>query len=329
MIEEIARSSRFAIASHQNPDGDSIGAQLAMRRILAALGKSVAVISVDPVPQQYRFLTDWREIRQQSSIFPEVDCLIVLDSSSFSRTGLPPWSKALINIDHHSDNAMFGTANWTSAEASCCCQLVFTLADCLGVAIDPVMAECLFVGLLTDTGGFRFSNTRAEIFEMSAKLVRQGLDVYAVNRCIYNNNTLAKVRLRGKILSAAKILFDGRVGFIEMEAALTAEYGAQPEDTEGISDEMMRVAGVEIAVFARYSGNQTKFNLRSTGAANVGAIARRFGGGGHAGAAGCTLSVSGEEARGLLMEAIEETLGALPKKAETCLDPSANRAGAQ
>jgi len=310
VVAGIRRFQRFLIASHRNPDGDSLGAQLALRRILSALGKESLIVAADPVPRHYRFLPDWRAIRLLKRPRPDskFDCLIVLDSSSYPRTGLESWNKPLINVDHHADNTRFGTLNWVEAHSSCCCELIFSLFRKLRIPGDSVLAEQLYVGLLTDTGGFRFSNTSRQVFSMAADLLGLGVDGYRVTRSIYNTSTLAKMRLRGRILSEASLQCDDKVCLLEMEPKLPEKYGASPEDTEGISDETLAIAGVEVGVFARPNDNQTKFNLRSAGRVNVGAIARLFGGGGHQEAAGCTLNMSGAEAGFKLATELEKAI---------------------
>ncbi len=312
IIEQFKKHHKFLITAHNNPDGDSIGSQLSLRRMLVSLGKEVDIIGKDKIPDSYKFLSDVEYIRDiQGLSYEDYDCLVVVDSSNIERTCIGshqfPKSK-IINIDHHKDNTNFGEFNFVNANASSASEIVYKIFSQMDIPIDTVIAELIYTGIFTDTGGLRFSNSNPDSFDICGKMVSAGAKPDYINNALYNNNSLAKFKMRGKIHFDAKNMLNGKVCFLELDASMIEELGAKEEDVEGISDEALSVAGTEIGVFARYYPNKVKFNLRSKGKVNVGVIAKKLGGGGHPQASACSVEYSKEVAIKKLMSEIELVL---------------------
>jgi phosphoesterase RecJ-like protein len=311
LMRRIRQGNRFLLTSHVNPDGDAIGSELGLARMLRRLGKGAVVWNRDATPALYRPLPGSDRIHTGEELpagFPDVfDSIIVLECPSPDRTGLEKHLEALpvINIDHHLGNQHYGTINWVDSAAPAVGEMVYRLAQGLKVAIDPETASCLYLTLVTDTGGFRFSNATPAAFEAAASLVREGAQPEQVSQWLYESQQLAVLRLLGEMIQTIQLHQDGRVATGRLTRAMFEKIGASPGDSEGLIDHVRSIAGVEAVALIREREDGThKVSLRSRGEVDVEKIARHHGGGGHRNAAGFVLEGEGEALR-------EQVAGAL------------------
>jgi len=298
------------ITTHVNPDGDCIGSQLALRWYLQSLGKRVYVYDHDPVPPKLAFLRGSESISTQRPAGP-FDVLVVLDCSNPDRLG---WEGALgmapavVNIDHHRDNTNFGTLNIVqprSATAEILCAL-FAEGD---VAYPPPVAEALYAAILTDTGGFRFSNTTPAVLSICGELAQRGADPARCYERIYASASHAGMRLLAAVWPTLAFHLDGRLCTMELPLRLIGELGATYGDAEGMADLTIMAAEVALGMFIKHTERQTHFSLRSRNSdVDVGRIARRVKGGGHVNAAGCTMDEPIAAALPRMLAIIEQEL---------------------
>ena len=194
VIKEIHRSKTFLITSHVNPDGDGLGSGLALAHALRGLGKQVAVVHRGSMPAPLTCLPHAGLLKPPTVLRARgwTDaCLIALDCADLERTGLFPDGRIpsrIINIDHHVTNRQFGLINWVEAEASATGALIYRLLRAMGVHLTPAISTCLYVTLLTETGGFRYSNTTPEVLRFAATLVQQGADPGGIAQDLYESN---------------------------------------------------------------------------------------------------------------------------------------------
>ena len=297
--ELVARHGRFLISSHSNPDGDAIGSERARLRLLRQAGKRALIWNFHPTPGTYRALPDSATIHvgaEPPSGFPGAfDCAVVLECPTLDRTGIADALAGLplLNIDHHLGNAGYGVANWVDTSAPAVGVMVAALARDLGLAVDPATADCLLLALVSDTGGFRFSNATPDAFEAAAVLVREGAQPERVSQWLNESQPEGAVRLLGEMLATLELHAGGRVATVHLTQAMFARAGAVPGDSEGLVDTPRTIAGVEAVALLRETGpGQWKVSLRSRGPVDVQAVAQRRAGGGHKNAAGC--KVTGE-----------------------------------
>lgn len=294
LLTRLRQGSRFLICSHQNPDGDAIGSELGLARVLGGLGKSATIWNLHPTPTLYRPLPGSERIHvgaEPPASFPDgFDAAVVLECPGLDRTGLERALPALplVNIDHHLGNQRYGVVNWVEVEAPAVGVMVHQLAAALGVRIDADTASCLYLALVTDTGGFRFSNATPAAFEAAGRLVAAGARVERVSQWLYESQPEGAVRLLGHLLGTLRRWRDGRVASVHLTRAMFDAAGAAPGDSEGLIDVPRSIAGVEaIAMLRELEAGEWKISLRSRGAVDVEAVARARGGGGHHNAAGC------------------------------------------
>ena len=322
LISLIRQGNRFLLSSHVNPDGDAIGSELGLARVLRKLGKSAVVWNADPTPPIYAPLPGSARIhsgQEAPAGFPEAfDAVLVLECPSLDRTGLDAQlaasGKPIVNVDHHLGNQHYGQVNWVDTAAPALGEMVHRLAQALKVAMDPETATCLFLTLVTDTGGFRFANASAEAFEAAATLVREGAHPELVSQWLHESRPEASLRLLGAMLESLELHDHGRVATAVISEEMFARCGASPGDTEGLVDYPRSIAGVEaVALFRQTGADHYKVSLRSRGDVDVEQLARRHGGGGHKNAAGFQAEGELGALRGSVTAELEGALGAGPK----------------
>ncbi|MBZ0113552.1 MAG: bifunctional oligoribonuclease/PAP phosphatase NrnA [Thermoanaerobaculia bacterium] len=296
LVDALLSGRNFLVTSHQNPDGDAIGSGLATARILHSLGKSVTLWYRDSLPSVYQALPGSEVMHtgdQPPPGFPEAfDRTITLECPSLDRSGLEEHlaGREILNIDHHLGNDEYGIVNWIDTAAPSLGELLFHLTQAMELEIDEDTATCLYLTLVTDTGGFRFSNATARAFTAAAALVRQGARPERVSQWLYESQPISSLRLLAEMLPTIDLHGDGRVATALLTQEMFERAGAERGDSEGLIDYPRSIGGVQCVALLREIGDgEYKVSLRSRGEVDIETIASRHGGGGHRNAAGCTL----------------------------------------
>lgn len=278
-----------AIVGHLRPDGDCIGSQVALARVLMSLGKDVVCYNHHEVPLNCKgFVGDTPFFRDTAIESERVS--ISVDCADHRRLGEPlqaAFPEVYLNVDHHISNTGYGEINIVEGTASATGELLAGMIIDNNLSIDPVTAQALYVGIATDTGQFRYSSTTQSTFEICCKLMEYGANPSAAATELYEHERPAKLALLQRFLASFRYHFGGRlcVGVID-EAAWVAT-GAEKEDTEGLVDYARSVEGVEVGVLLEERDGHLKGSFRAKdGIHRVDLLAAQFNGGGHACAAG-------------------------------------------
>ncbi len=308
VVAELRKRSAFVFVSHVKPDGDTLGAGLALGIALRNIGKRVAYFQQDPVPRNLRFLPDAdRVARELPADFPADALWVFCDMSDTSRAGeyLPQLDRAnVLDIDHHLGNTHFGALNYVLSDECSTGTCVLKLLRAMDAPITKEIATNLLTTIMTDTGGFMHSNTTADVLRMSAELTDLGADKEEITEKIFANKRIASIRIVGRALGDARLEMDGKFCWSLVNDAMLAETGADGEDTEEIIQHLRSVEGVDVAaLFKDYDGD-IRVSLRGNGRVNVQQAAGRLGGGGHYRASGLTF-------RGTIEEAIDAVRAAI------------------
>ncbi len=319
LAAELRPGRRVALSTHINADGDGCGSEVAMVRLLAQRGVEAFIVNPTPWPAMFEFLLG-DDVRERSAegaaALADADVLLVLDISDVSRLGgLADAVRALdipkLVIDHHvpSDEPP-GTVLLSDTSACATGELVYDLAVTLGLTIDEPVARALYAAILTDTGGFRFSNTTPRAHAVASRLLAAGVDPEAMYRRVYASVPIARLRLLRDALDTLGV--DERYGlaWISVPAGAVEQYQLRSEDLDGIVEHPRSVLGTRMALFFRDLGyGKVKVSFRSTGDVDVNAFARQFGGGGHAKAAGALVPGRLDDVRERVVEAARAWLG--------------------
>ncbi|MDJ0720126.1 MAG: bifunctional oligoribonuclease/PAP phosphatase NrnA [Desulfobacterales bacterium] len=314
LISHLMNSRTVFLATHVNPDGDALGAVLAMGLALQSSGRKIDMYNESPIPAVYRFLPGIEQIKRQAPSPFEYETVVVLDCGDLDRVGAVAAriqdSPRVINIDHHVTNTGFGHYQLVDPEASSSTEIVYRILKQMRIAIDTAMATSIYTGILTDTGSFRFANTNSRAFDICAEMVGCGVDPYVVAQHVYGTYSLGRIKLLNMALDSIEISPNGKLSLMTLTRAMFAETDTQPEDVDGMINYAKRIEDVRVAalIMENANGRDTGTNghkryhvsLRSDGSVDVARIAASFGGGGHFTAAGFGADGALNELKGLI-----------------------------
>ena len=324
ICEAIRSRQRFVISSHARPDGDSIGSQLAMAFALRALGKHVEVVNQDAAPAPLMAFPGVPSIQVAERVDGGFDAAIIMECSELKRTGVEGFDQYfVINIDHHPGNADYGAINWFDGSAAACAEMVFDLIRALDVPLSVEIATHVYMGILTDTGSFHYSSISSRTFDICRQLVDAGVDPPQVARSIFDSNTLGRLKLFGAVLSSIALEHDGRLAVVCVDRAMAAAAGGTYDDTEGLINLPLTVREIQAAVFFKeIDRHDYRVSMRSKGDIDLCAVAKKFGGGGHKNASGCSVTGRYDEVRARV---VAEVTAAIEQGSRTEPAPSAAR----
>ena len=305
--QELRAGRSVALSTHINSDGDGCGSEVALARLLSQLGIEARIANPTPWPGMFDFLLG-SDVRNDSDdaerAIRKSDLIVVLDISDLRRLGpLGPVVRASqatkIVIDHHIPSDVAITELALCDTAACATgELIYDLAAVLDLELTAPVAEALYVALLTDTGGFRFSNTSARCHAIAGALLAAGVDPEAMYRRIYASVPIGRLHLLRDALATLEVDPEYGIAWISVEAGAPETHGLKSEDLDGIAEHPRSVAGTKLAIFFRDLGHgKVKASFRSAGEVDVNAFAREFGGGGHAKASGALIAGTLEEVR--------------------------------
>ena len=305
VAEALRGHERFLVTTHENPDGDALGSMLATALGLRQLGKDAQMVLVGaaPVPREYGFM-DLTGLLRAVPDDAEERVLVCVDCANERRISEDPTllerAPTVLNVDHHHDNSRFGDVALVVAEASSTSEIVRDLFRVIGVEVTPEIAEPLYIGLVTDTGRFQYSNTTPKALRLAAELVEAGADTHQVFQHVYEKVDFAKLKLLARVLDRAQVYEGGGLVVSYLLRADFDEVGAEEPYSEGMIDYLRAVEGARMAAMIREpprdEGPARRVSLRaSSDEIDVSAIARASGGGGHPQAAGFSSESSIEE----------------------------------
>lgn len=315
---ELLPGRRVALSTHINADGDGCGSETGLARLLAQRGMHVHLVNPTPWPELFDFLlADDVEDRSAdgADALRDIDVLVVLDISDLQRLGVLAGPVRQLRvprlvIDHHiaSDDP---AGDVVLADTTACAtgELVYDLARELDFEITPRVARSLYTAILTDTGGFRFSNTTPRCHAVAADLMAAGVDPEEIYQRVYAAAPEGRVRLLAEVLQTLGVEPEKGLAWLSLPAGVMERHGVRLEDLDGIVEHARSISGTRMAVFFRDLGHgKVKVSFRSTGGVDVNAFARRFGGGGHARASGALIAGTLEDVRKRVLAEARSTL---------------------
>lgn len=309
----LKENDHFLVINHVSPDGDATGSLLAMGHILSALDKTFVLANEGETPEKFLFLPLGNQIVNLSDgiLDSQFNKVIALDCGDEKRMGKAVNYMAedatLLNIDHHQSNDSFGAFNLIRTDACATAEILLDLVKDMGLSLTRDLAMCLYTGILTDTGGFRYSNTNAVVMNKAAELLSVGVEPAVVAERCLETITSSYIRLLQLVFPTLSLEMDGRVASLTITTDAMKESTASLEDMEGIVNYARNIEGVEVGILYKQIDSTTvKVSLRSRSIIDVAAIAKAVGGGGHARAAGCTIQGDIKEVQGLVLEKVRQ-----------------------
>lgn len=302
---------KVAVLGHFRPDGDCIGSQVGLCRMLRSQGIEAVCVNADPVPRRLRFLIGDTPFFLAADFQPAGHLAITVDCADPGRTGRlqETFPEIALNIDHHISNTRYATHNFIESESAATAEILGGVAIDNGWNLDPTTAQALYVGIATDTGQFRFPSTTRRTFGISGWLLEHGADPAKASRELYERESLGKMRLLQKFLASLRLECNGRACIGRLEEGFFGETGTTSEDTEGLVDYARSIEGVDIAGILEERPDGIKGSLRCKDHRyRVDQLAALFDGGGHACAAGFSSTLSFQEFYPTLLQAIQRQL---------------------
>jgi bifunctional oligoribonuclease and PAP phosphatase NrnA len=314
VIAELKAGERFVVTAHTNPDGDAVGSMLAMAALLRAMGKQeVTCISADPVPYLYQWLPGAEAIQSAAAPPPPFDTLVIVDVAQRARIGkvadFITDSVKTVVVDHHLETAPFGDFGFIDPSYAACGEIVIELFEAAGTPLTHDAAECAYVALATDTGGFRYANTNARSHRLAARLVETGINVFEISSRVFDTMRMTKFHLLRRVLDRMQFDAGAAVASSFVTSHDLADLGAKTQDIDGLINFVRNIEGVVVAVlFFEVDATTTKVSLRSRLGFNSASALQSFGGGGHHGAAGALIHAPLADARVLVTQHVKKTL---------------------
>jgi len=290
VFELINNNQNFLIVSHKNPDGDSIGSEIALALALMKLNKKVYIYNSNPPPHRYSKFPKASLIKTEKKNFEE-DVTIFVDCAEVNRIGEIKdnidFSKPLINIDHHIGNTKFGTVNVIKPDYSSTAEIIYKLIK-NEIPMDEEIATYLYIGILTDTGAFRYPNTTSHSLRVASELVAYGVTASQVSEFIWFTDPEARIKLLGDVLRTMNL--HDKISIMYITKEMLKKHGAKEEDTEEFIDYGLSIKGIETAaIIKEREDGILKVSLRSKNNIPVQELAAKYGGGGHRTASGFTV----------------------------------------
>ena len=293
VAEFLREHDNFEILTHAYPDGDTLGSGYALCLALQQLGKNARVITTD-LPKDFKFLLEG--VKEQSFDAQTIVSVDVADEKLLGSNKESYSGKIQLCIDHHEINRV--AAN---------CEILYRLFHLMNIDITKQIANCLYTGVSTDTGCFRYTNTTAETFRIAADLLEFGADTAYINKVMFETKTKKKIALEREVYDTIEYCFDDKCAVIAVTNEMRRKLGVNDNELEGLASIPRQIEGVLVGITMRErEEGGFKVSVRSDSNVNAAEFCARFGGGGHAAAAGCTVKGSLEEAKSKLLTALEE-----------------------
>lgn len=309
-----AEKQRFLVISHVRPDGDAYGSTLGLALCLQAQGKDVRVVNSDGLSPLFQFLPGSKPLAETPAV-PESDRVIIaVDCADQKRLGpvFDAWQRTPdVNIDHHISNPGYAALNLIDAESPATAQVLCDIFAALKWPITPEVAANLYIGIMTDTGNFRYRQTTAQTFEVAAKLVRAGADPTDLAESCYQSFRAERLMLVSEVFKAIHFANQNRIAWFGLTPEMYQRSGAIPDETEGLIEYLQAVKTVEVAfLLESLPDGLTRASMRSRGKVDVQKICQSFGGGGHRLAAGLRTKLEPAALEKKLLDLIAEQLPA-------------------
>ena len=307
----LENADKILLLCHSHPDGDTLGSAYALARALLGMGKRVRVECSDPIPKDFSFMIEGIET---DDFEPELIAAIdVADIKLLGKESEGKYTgKIGLCIDHHGSNMLYADKVCLEADSASTAEIIYLLLKIMQVDPDPVIASCLFTGVSTDTGCFRFSNTTVRTFEIAAELAKLGADTYNIIQVFFETKTKTYAALERLALDSMRFYFSDRCALICVTQDMYKRSGSNESETDRLANLPRQIEGVLVGVTMReLKDGSFKASVRTHGDIDASAICKRLGGGGHMGAAGCTLYGSKQQAINSLLKEVQAEIDAV------------------
>lgn len=305
--ELLKSKDNILILTHGNPDGDTLGSGFALLHALKNMGKRARLMNADPIPEKFSYLYEGTE----EELFTE-DFIVSVDVAERKLLGALSekyGDRVDLAVDHHETSRFFAEKTYCESDSASCCEIIYLLLKTMGAPITKKIADCIYTGMSTDTGCFRYSNVTPRSHEIAAELLRLGADHSRINTRMFETKTMGDFMLQKMCLDSLEIFGDGRVAMISVTKDMLSQCGVDKSALDAIKPITRQIEGVEIGITVKEeSEGKVGISVRTGESYDAAAICAHFGGGGHLRAAGCELKGTVKEAAEKIKKYITEEI---------------------
>lgn len=309
-VKLLKQHDKILILTHCNPDGDTLGCGFALCRGLRQIGKRARVVNSDRIGAKYAYLCQ----DMADDVFEE-EFVVAVDTATEKLLGDPLYqqysSRVDLCIDHHGSNTDFAYKTLLDDTAGAACEIIYEILQALGVTIDQKTANCLYTGLSTDTGCFKYENATSRTYHIAADMIDCGAESGMINRIMFDTKTKTYARLERMVLDTLRLYFNERCALMEITQEMYEKSGSNEMETDALASIPRQIEGVLVGITIRQKADGTcKASVRSREGFNACELCKTLGGGGHVQAAACTFTVGLEEAKRMILAQVEKMLPA-------------------
>lgn len=312
MLEEICQflkeTNKINLLTHKSPDGDTLGSSFALKYALEKLGKKVYIYCNDPLPKKFEYMgkLDPLESLNQENILVGID---LADTTLLGDKLQSIKNNIHLSIDHHISNSLYAKKSFIVENASATAEIIYDIIRKLEINIDSQIASCIYTGISTDTGCFKYSNTTAKAHMIAAKMFELGCDFKSINKKMFETKTQNQIKIEKFILDTLETYLNGSCAIIQIPYKLKTSLNAKDEELDSFSGIPLTIEGVLVGVTLKEKEpEKIKVSIRTDGKINASHICKEFGGGGHLAAAGCLINASLDEAREQILKVVKKEL---------------------
>lgn len=306
VCDYLLKNNNYLILMHDSPDGDTVGSGYALCRALRNIGKNADCACGDTIPDKYGYMT--KGVEPFGGEYEHIISVDVADIKLIKKLGEMYKDRIELCIDHHQSNTGYAKNTLLKSDAAATCEIIYEVVKALGCGITPKIAECLYTGITTDTGCFKYSNVTPETHRIAAELMETGIDTAEINRVMFDTKSFARLKVERLALESMELTLDGKCAILVLTDEM--QKMAPPEDLEGIKAITRQIEGVQIGITMRQkSTNGYKISIRTHPPFDASAICGKLGGGGHLRAAGCEVELPLIEAKAAVLNAVREVTG--------------------
>ena len=301
--EELKKAQDILLLAHKSPDGDTLGSCFSLCYALTSLGKRVRVACSDPIPPKYDYLL--REYHPAEFSPGYIAAVDVADTKLLGPGTQEYGERADLCIDHHQTNTDYARLRCLDYTQAATAQICYALIQQLGVEITPVIADCLFTGISTDTGCFRYTNVTPLTHRIAAELMECGAMAGEINRIMFDQKSKSRLAVERMVMETLEYAYEGRCALICVSKDILQQTGASPDELEGVSSMPRQIEGVWAGITLNERDGGYKVSMRTDAHIDASKVCALLGGGGHKQAAGCFIEADFVTARQRLLDALK------------------------
>lgn len=307
-VERLKEADNILVLTHSNPDGDTLGSGFALLRALKKMGKRAKLLNNDVIPDKYAYLyedIDADEFAEEFIVSVDVAEKKLLGDRIREKYG----DRVDLSLDHHESSKHFAKETYVESDSASACEIIYTVIKALGVSVDSDIASCVYTGMSTDTGCFKYSNVTPRTHLIAAELISLGADHSKINERMFDRKTFGSIMLEKLCYESLEMFCEGKVAVISVTKKMLSDCGVDKSALDAVKPITRQIEGVGIGITVKEEDNgKTGVSVRTSEDYDASSICAHFGGGGHIRAGGCEFSSTVQETKKIIVDYIKNNI---------------------